>query len=105
MQEGRDFWWDEEAEKVQSYCPCEPVNSEDPLFILYVSLSFLSSLVSSSLSPKFPSWDITIDSLSDDLRGLGHSPFPQPPPYGVGVLLPLTTFGGSLICLDLRIHW
>ena len=37
MQEGRDFWWDEEAEKVQSYCPCEPVNSEDPLFILYVS--------------------------------------------------------------------
>jgi hypothetical protein len=38
MQEGRDFWWDEEAEKVQSYCPCEPVNSEDPLFILYVSL-------------------------------------------------------------------
>jgi len=39
MQEGRDFWWDEEAEKVQTYCPCEPVNSEDPLFILYVSVS------------------------------------------------------------------
>lgn len=39
MTEGRDFWWDEEAEKVQSYCPCEPVNAEDPLFILYVSPS------------------------------------------------------------------
>jgi hypothetical protein len=37
MQEGRDFWWDEEAEKVPSYCPCEPVGAEDPLFILYVS--------------------------------------------------------------------
>jgi len=53
MQEGRDFWWDEEAEKVQSYCPCEPVNSEDPLFILYVSLSF--PLVTSTLLPKSPS--------------------------------------------------
>ena len=52
MQEGRDFWWDEEAEKVQSYCPCEPVNSEDPLFILYVSLPFLSSLSSSTLPPN-----------------------------------------------------
>jgi hypothetical protein len=38
MTEGRDFWWDEEAEKVPSYCPCEPVGAEDPLFILYVSL-------------------------------------------------------------------
>ena len=44
MQEGRDFWWDEEAEKVQTYCPCEPVNSEDPLFILYVRLFFDPSL-------------------------------------------------------------
>jgi acetyl-CoA synthetase len=40
MTEGRDFWWDEEAEKVPSYCPCEPVGAEDPLFILYVSLAF-----------------------------------------------------------------
>lgn len=41
MTEGRDFWWDEEAEKVPSYCPCEPVGAEDPLFILYVSLDLL----------------------------------------------------------------
>lgn len=40
MKEGRDFWWDEEAEKVPSYCPCEPVGAEDPLFILYVSATF-----------------------------------------------------------------
>jgi hypothetical protein len=37
MKEGRDAWWHEECEKVQSFCPCEPMNSEDPLFILYVS--------------------------------------------------------------------
>ena len=45
MTEGRDFWWDEEAEKVPSYCPCEPVGAEDPLFILYVSLCFRFHLV------------------------------------------------------------
>lgn len=37
MKEGRDSWWHEECDKVQSFCPCEPMNSEDPLFILYVS--------------------------------------------------------------------
>lgn len=36
MTEGRDKWWHEEAEKVPSFCPCEPMNAEDPLFILYV---------------------------------------------------------------------
>ena len=35
--EGRDLWWHEEAAKVPSYCPCEVMSSEDPLFILYVS--------------------------------------------------------------------
>ncbi|KAL0570147.1 acetyl-coenzyme A synthetase 2 [Marasmius crinis-equi] len=35
--EGRDLWWHEETEKVPGYCPCEPMNSEDPLFILYTS--------------------------------------------------------------------
>ena len=45
MTEGRDFWWDEEAEKVPSYCPCEPVGAEDPLFILYVSTCFGFHLV------------------------------------------------------------
>lgn len=37
MTEGRDKWWDEECAKVPTFCPCEPMNSEDPLFILYVS--------------------------------------------------------------------
>jgi len=37
MTEGRDQWWDEECAKVPSYCPCEPMASEDPLFILYTS--------------------------------------------------------------------
>jgi acetyl-CoA synthetase len=33
---GRDKWWHEEANKVPAYCAPEIVNSEDPLFILYV---------------------------------------------------------------------
>lgn len=37
MKEGRDAWWHDECDKVQPFCPCEPMNSEDPLFILYVS--------------------------------------------------------------------
>jgi len=37
MKDGRDFWWHEEAVKVPTYCSPEIMNSEDPLFILYVS--------------------------------------------------------------------
>ncbi|MET0970450.1 MAG: acetate--CoA ligase [Tardiphaga sp.] len=33
----RDFWYREAAEMVTSDCPCEPMNAEDPLFILYTS--------------------------------------------------------------------
>ena len=35
--EGRDLWWHEEVEKWPSYFPPEPVNSEDPMFLLYTS--------------------------------------------------------------------
>jgi acetyl-CoA synthetase len=35
--EGRDWWWHEEVEKYPSYIPPEPMNSEDPLFLLYTS--------------------------------------------------------------------
>lgn len=34
---GRDFWWHEETEKYPSYIAPEPMNSEDPLFLLYTS--------------------------------------------------------------------
>lgn len=37
MTEGRDFWWHEEAQKFPGYFPPVPVNSEDPLFLLYTS--------------------------------------------------------------------
>ena len=37
MQEGRDRWYHEEAAKVGSDCPAEPMGAEDPLFILYTS--------------------------------------------------------------------
>jgi acetyl-CoA synthetase len=39
MKKGRDFWWHEETSKpkVNNECPAEPMNSEDPLFILYTS--------------------------------------------------------------------
>ena len=35
--EGRDKWWHEECAKVPNYCPPALLNSEDGLFILYVS--------------------------------------------------------------------
>lgn len=34
---GRDLWWHEELEKWPNYIPPEPMNSEDPLFLLYTS--------------------------------------------------------------------
>lgn len=34
---GRDLWWHEEVEKYPNYIPAEPVDSEDPLFLLYTS--------------------------------------------------------------------
>ncbi|KAL8803174.1 MAG: hypothetical protein Q9182_003346 [Xanthomendoza sp. 2 TL-2023] len=34
---GRDRWWHEEVEKWPSYIAPEPMNSEDPLFLLYTS--------------------------------------------------------------------
>ncbi|MBX9741551.1 MAG: acetate--CoA ligase [Beijerinckiaceae bacterium] len=37
MQEGRDYWYDEEMAKVSGECPLAHVNAEDPLFILYTS--------------------------------------------------------------------
>ena len=36
-QEGRDVWLHEEAATVSDDCPPEPMNAEDPLFILYTS--------------------------------------------------------------------
>ncbi len=37
--EGRDVWWHEAmaADGITADCPCEPMDSEDPLFILYTS--------------------------------------------------------------------
>ena len=37
MQDGRDVWYDDEAERVGAECPAEPMNAEDPLFLLYTS--------------------------------------------------------------------
>ncbi len=37
MRPGRDVFYAEEARKVSSHCPPEPMNAEDPLFILYTS--------------------------------------------------------------------
>ncbi|MDG1995986.1 MAG: acetate--CoA ligase [Emcibacteraceae bacterium] len=35
--QGRDIWYRDEAEKVNTDCPPEEMNAEDPLFILYTS--------------------------------------------------------------------
>lgn len=37
MKGGRDVWWHEAATGVDDFCECEPMNAEDPLFILYTS--------------------------------------------------------------------
>jgi acetyl-CoA synthetase len=37
MQAGRDHWYHEANAKVSADCPAEPMNAEDPLFILYTS--------------------------------------------------------------------
>ena len=37
MQAGRDLVFEDEIKKVTADCPCEPMNAEDPLFILYTS--------------------------------------------------------------------
>ena len=37
MTAGRDHWYHEISADVAAECPCEPMNAEDPLFILYTS--------------------------------------------------------------------
>ena len=37
MQEGRDFWWQNEMKTASPDCPATPLDSETPLFILYTS--------------------------------------------------------------------
>ncbi|QLG73137.1 hypothetical protein HG535_0E02210 [Zygotorulaspora mrakii] len=37
FKENRDLDWDIEIKKYKNYCPCEPVDSEHPLFLLYTS--------------------------------------------------------------------
>lgn len=35
--QGRDHWWSDAVDTQSNDCPCEPMNAEDPLFILYTS--------------------------------------------------------------------
>jgi acetyl-CoA synthetase len=37
MKEGRDVWWHDMMDKVSDVCPAEPLDSEQPLFMLYTS--------------------------------------------------------------------
>ena len=37
MKSGRDVWWHAEMEQTDGNCPPEPMEAEDPLFILYTS--------------------------------------------------------------------
>ncbi len=37
MKPGRDYWYHDEMAAVSADCPAEPMNAEDPLFILYTS--------------------------------------------------------------------
>lgn len=37
MAKDRDIWWHDSVDAQNPQCPCEPMNAEDPLFILYTS--------------------------------------------------------------------
>ncbi len=37
MREGRDVWFEQAMEAAEAECPAEPMNAEDPLYILYTS--------------------------------------------------------------------
>jgi acetyl-CoA synthetase len=37
MADGRDLWWHETVERQEADCPCEPMDSEDLLYLLYTS--------------------------------------------------------------------
>ncbi len=37
MEEGRDVWWDEIVNRQSDSCPCEEMDSEDMLYLLYTS--------------------------------------------------------------------
>ncbi len=37
MQDGRDLWWHDAMAAAESECPCEPMDSEDLLYLLYTS--------------------------------------------------------------------
>src|SRR5271156_365297 len=37
MKQGRDQWWQDLADKAPAECPAEPLDAEDPLYILYTS--------------------------------------------------------------------
>ncbi len=37
MEDGRDIWWHEAVADASTDCPCEEMDAEDPLFILYTS--------------------------------------------------------------------
>ena len=37
MKPGRDLWWHDLEARENADCPAEPMDSEDPLFILYTS--------------------------------------------------------------------
>ncbi len=37
MVEGRDLWWHETVDRQEAECPCEPMDSEDLLYLLYTS--------------------------------------------------------------------
>lgn len=37
LQAGRDLRWEDTVAKADTFCPAEPMNAEDPLFVLYTS--------------------------------------------------------------------
>jgi acetyl-CoA synthetase len=72
MQEGRDFWWHDLMATASDQCPAEPMDSEDPLFILYTSGSTgkpkgILHTTGGYLTGVYSSTNLVFDIKDDDL--------------------------------------
>ena len=80
--DGRDLWWHDLMADAETsggdYCPAEPMDSEDLLFILYTSGSTGKPKGIMHTTGGYMVWAYLTSRLSFDLHGHGESP-PRPP--------------------------
>ncbi|MEM6551854.1 MAG: acetate--CoA ligase [Planctomycetota bacterium] len=78
MKDGRDVWWSDVVEGVSEQCPCEPMDSEDLLFILYTSGSTGKPKGIMHTTGGYLTHTYLTSRISFDLRGYGEGPKRKP---------------------------